>query len=98
MNPQLLREVITDLAPHPFDICNYLVEAWPDKIACKGRGYRTKQNEAVAFITADYKAGLIAHIKISWLYPDKDREVTVLGSKGIARLDTVDTKLELEQA
>jgi len=96
MNPQLLREVITDLAPHPFDICNYLVEAWPDKIACKGRGYRTKQNEEVAFITADYKAGLIAHIEISWLDRDKQREVTVVGSKGIARLDCVDQRLELE--
>jgi predicted dehydrogenase len=96
MNPQLQREVITDLAPHPFDICNYLLEEWPDKIACKGRGYRTKQNEEVAFITADYKSGLIAHIEISWLDRDKRREVTVVGSKGIATLDCVDQKLELE--
>src|SRR5207244_11203923 len=29
MNPQLLREVITDLAPHPSNICNYLVDACP---------------------------------------------------------------------
>ena len=96
MNPQLQREVITDLAPHPFDICNYLLEAWPDRIACKGRGYRTKQNEEVAFITADYKSGLLAHVEISWLDRDKRREVTALGSKGMARLDCVDQKLELE--
>src|SRR6266568_1683801 len=73
MNPQLQREVITDLAPHPFDICNYLLEAWPDKIACKGRGYRTKQNEEVAFITADYKSGLVGNVEISWLDPDRRR-------------------------
>jgi len=96
MNPQLQREVITDLAPHPFDICNYLLEAWPDRIACKGRGYRTKQNEEVAFITADYKSGLLAHVEISWLDRDKRREVTAVGSKGMARLDCVDQKLELE--
>src|SRR5256884_6719212 len=98
MNPQLQREVITDLAPHPFDICNYLLEAWPDRIACKGRGYRTKQNEEVAFITADYKSGLLAHVEISWLDRDKRREVTALGSKGMARLYCFHQKLEPELA
>ena len=96
MNPQLLREVITDLAPHPFDICNYLLDAWPEKIACKGRGFRTKQNEEVAFITADYKNGLIAHVEVSWLDRDKRREVTAVGSKGTAHLDCVDQRLVLE--
>jgi predicted dehydrogenase len=96
MNPQLLREVITDLAPHPFDICNYLLDAWPEKLSCKGRGYRTKQNEEVAFITADYKAGLIAHVEVSWLDRDKRREVTVVGSKGTAHLDCADQKLVVE--
>jgi len=96
MNPQLLREVITDLAPHPFDICNYLLDAWPEKLACKGRGYRTKQNEEVAFITADYKGGLIAHVEVSWLDRDKRREVTVVGSKGTASLDCANQTLVLE--
>jgi len=96
MKPQLQREVITDLAPHPFDICNYLLEAWPDKILCKGRGYRTKQNEEVAFITADYKGGLMAHIEVSWLDSDKRREVTIIGSKGRAQLDCLNQKLVLE--
>jgi UDP-N-acetylglucosamine 3-dehydrogenase len=96
MNPQMLREVITDLAPHPFDISNYLLDTWPEKLACKGRGYRTKQNEEVAFITADYKGGLIAHVEVSWLDRDKRREVTVVGSKGTAHLDCVDQKLTLD--
>src|SRR5256712_12643034 len=96
MKPQLQREVITDLAPHPFDICNYLLEAWPDKILCKGRGYRTKQNEEEAVITAHYKGGLMAHIEVSWLDSDKRREVTIIGSKGRAQLDCLNQKLVLE--
>ena len=96
MNPQLQREVITDLAPHPFDICNYILDAWPDKVSCKGRGYRTKLNEEVAFITADHRDGLIAHIEVSWLDPDKRREVTVVGSNGIAHLDCATQKLNFE--
>ncbi len=97
MNPQLQREVITDLAPHPFDICNYVVNAWPDKVSCKGRGYRTKLNEEVAFITAEHKGGLLAHIELSWLDPNKRREVTIVGSDGVAHLDCSGQKLFLEK-
>ncbi|HYY92529.1 MAG TPA: hypothetical protein VE955_11125, partial [Candidatus Dormibacteraeota bacterium] len=96
MNPQLQREVITDLAPHPFDICNYVLDAWPEKVTCKGRGYRTKHNEEVAFITAEHKGGLIAHIEVSWLDRDKRREVTVIGSNGVAHLDCMSQKLTVE--
>ncbi|HEX4920688.1 MAG TPA: Gfo/Idh/MocA family oxidoreductase [Candidatus Bathyarchaeia archaeon] len=98
MPPQLQREVITDLAPHPFDISNYILDAWPEQVSCKGRGYRTKQNEEVAFITAEHKTGLISHIEVSWLDPDKRREVTVVGSNGTAHLDCVSQKLTLQNS
>jgi UDP-N-acetylglucosamine 3-dehydrogenase len=97
MNPQLQREVITDLAPHPFDICNYALDSWPEKISCKGRGYRTRQNEEVAFITGEHQGGLIAHIEVSWLDLDKRRDVTVVGSKGMAHLDCLSQKLFIEE-
>ncbi len=96
MTPQFQREVITDLAPHPFDICNYALDAWPEKISCKGRGYRTKQNEEVAYITGEHKNGLLAHIEVSWLDRDKRREVTVMGSEGTAYLDCLSQKLSVE--
>jgi len=85
--PQTERDVITDLAPHPLDICNYLLDEWPVQISCRGKGYRTKGNEEVAFITAEYSAGLAAQIEVSWLDREKRRDVTVVGSKGMAYLD-----------
>src|SRR5437660_11727940 len=87
MNPRLQREVITDLAPHPFDICNYVLDSWPDRISAKGRGYRTKQHEEVSFITAEHKGGEMAHIEVSWLDREKRRAVTAIGSEGPANLD-----------
>ena len=96
MSPQLQREVVTDLAPHPFDICNYVLDSWPDRISAKGRGYRTKQNEEVAFITAEHKGGVMARIEVSWLDREKRREVTVIGSEGTAHLDCVTQKLSIE--
>jgi predicted dehydrogenase len=90
--PQGYREVITDLAPHPFDICNYLLDMWPSKITCRGKGYRTKENEEVAFITAEHPNGLAAQVEVSWLDREKRRDVTVVGSKGMAYLDCSEQK------
>jgi len=48
--PQRDRDVITDLGPHPFDICNNILGTWPTKISCRGRGYRGGAGDEVAFI------------------------------------------------
>ncbi len=85
--PQRDREVVTDLAPHPFDICNYLLGNWPEKVTCRGKGYRTHEGEEVAFITAEYSDGLSVNIEVSWLDHEKHRDVTVVGGDGIAKLD-----------
>ena len=90
--PQRDREVITDLAPHPFDICNYLLGNWPEKVTCRGKGYRTPEREEVAFITAEYIDDVSVHIEVSWLDREKHRDVTVVGSDGIASLDCSEQK------
>ncbi len=92
MLPQGHREVITDLAPHPFDICNYLLDIWPNKITCRGKGYRTKDNEEVAFMTAEHAGELAAQVEVSWLDREKRRDVTIVGSKGTAFLDCSEQK------
>ncbi|TMI25232.1 Gfo/Idh/MocA family oxidoreductase [Candidatus Bathyarchaeota archaeon] len=92
MLPQGYREVITDLAPHPFDICNYLLDIWPNKITCRGKGYRTKDNEEVAFMTAEHAGELAAQVEVSWLDREKRRDVTIVGSKGMAFLDCSEQK------
>ena len=84
--PQFNKDIIMDLAPHPVDICNYLLDMWPQKVTCWGQGFRTKQEE-VAFITLEYITGLSAYIVLSWLDPDKKREVGLLASKAVAKVD-----------
>jgi len=93
--PQMQRDVITDLAPHPFDICNYLTDRWPSRIACKGRGYRTPANEEVAFMTTEYDGGLTAQVEVSWLDQEKHRDVAIVASKGTAYLDCSDQQAVL---
>src|SRR2546430_8041007 len=49
--------VITELAPHPFDIANCLTGLWPDKISCIAKGYRNRENEEVAFRSEERRVG-----------------------------------------
>ncbi len=96
--PQKDRDVITDLGPHPFDICNNILGTWPTKVSCRGRGYRGGAGEEVAFITAEHMDGVNANIELSWLDSEKHRDVTVVGSDAVARLDCLDQKLVLQRS
>jgi len=80
------RDIVTDLAPHPFDILHFLLGSWPLKITCKAKGYRGKSKE-LAYIMAEFGNNLMAHIEMSWLSPGKTREVNVIGSNGCAKID-----------
>ena len=96
--PQRDRDVITDLGPHPFDICNNILGTWPTKISCRGRGYRGGVGDEVAFITAEHVDGVNANIELSWLDYEKHRDVIVVGSDAVARLDCLDQKLVLQRS
>lgn len=95
---QANREVITDLGPHPFDICNNLLQTWPRKISCRGRGFRTNAGYEMADIYSEHPGGLDASMELSWLDVEKHRDVSVVGSDGAARLDCLDQRLVLQRA
>jgi len=91
------REVITDLGPHPFDICNNLLDTWPRKISCRGKGFRTNAGYEMADIYAEHPNGFDATIELSWLDFEKRRDVSVVGSEGAARLDCLNQRLVLQR-
>ncbi|HET7405465.1 MAG TPA: Gfo/Idh/MocA family oxidoreductase, partial [Candidatus Bathyarchaeia archaeon] len=97
MARQTNREVISDLGPHPFDICNNLLNTWPLKISCKGRNFRDSAGYEMATIYAEHPDRLDATIELSWLDPEKHRDVTVVGSDGSAVLDCLDQRLFLQR-
>jgi len=81
------RDIITDLAPHPFDILNFLLGEWPVKITCKAKAFRRKQLEEMAYIVTEFGNNKMAHIELSWLSPGKTREVCVMGSNRFMKID-----------
>jgi len=91
------RDVLFDLAPHSFDIMNYLLREWPYEISCIGGAYRRKEPEETAYITAKFKDDIIAHANVSWLVPKKTRNVLIVGEHRTAEVGAVTQEVTIHE-
>jgi UDP-N-acetylglucosamine 3-dehydrogenase len=92
------RDVIVDLAPHTFDITNYLFDAWPVKISAAGQAYRRKEGVEAAYIVAEMPSGALAHTTLSWLSPRKVRQVEITGEGRSAVIDAVSQEVTVYES
>ena len=76
------------MGPHPVDVLNQLLGAWPTQISGFARSYRNSTNhEEIAYAIAELDDGVFAHIELSWLHPGKVREASIVGSNGALVVD-----------
>ena len=88
------RDIVFDLGPHPVDILNLLLGAWPTQASGIGRAYRSSREEdEVAYIIAEFQGDLFAHIELSWLHPSKHRDVSIVGSDGALLIDCINQRV-----
>lgn len=78
-------DVIWDLAPHDVSIVNYLLGARPTSVEAWASSHAHEQLSDLAYLRLHYApTGITANIHVSWLYPQKVRRVTVVGSSKMA--------------
>src|SRR5687767_6938305 len=87
--------VVWNLAPHDVSIMLYLLGQRPTRVTCHGQSFLQKGVEDVALLVLEFDetatgARRAAHIHVSWLDPNKVREVVVVGSKKMVVYDDVD--------
>ncbi len=92
------RDVLFDLAPHMFDIQNYLTDQWPVEISCTGGPFRRKEGEETAYVASKYKDGMISMANISWLVPKKTRQIFIAGETKSALIDAVAQKITVYES
>ncbi len=92
------RDILFDLAPHSFDILNYLLDEWPKKITCVAKTYRRKELEEAAYIIAEHKSNVLGHIELNWLIPGKTREIFIIGSDRCARINAVSQEVTIYES
>jgi len=72
--------VVWDLAPHDVSILSYLLDCQPFSVRAIGARKLRNTREDVAFITLMYPGDIIANIHVSWIDPNRVRQVAVVGS------------------
>jgi len=92
------RDVLFDLAPHMFDIQNYILDQWPTEISCSGGPFRREHGEETAYVVSKYKDGVIAMSNISWLVPKKTRQIFIAGESRSALIDAVAQKITVYES
>ena len=75
-------DVLWTLAPHDLSILNYLFDGRPSRVAARGRAFIHANGVAeLAFADLEYPGGRSAHLHMSWLDPQKRREMVIVGSE-----------------
>ncbi|MCK4403267.1 MAG: Gfo/Idh/MocA family oxidoreductase [Dehalococcoidia bacterium] len=94
-NPRI-RDVgiILDLGTHDIDIMSYLCsERIKEVYASAGSVVHSHEDHAI--ITLNFNNGSSGVIETNWLTPHKIRNLTVIGSKGIAEVDYIQSSLRI---
>jgi len=76
-----------DLASHDISIFNFLFGSAPVAVSACGHAYLKHGVEDVVFITLTYPNEMIAGIEVSWLNPQKVRQITLVGDKKMVTWD-----------
>jgi len=98
MPPPSGREIVFDLAPHPVDILNHILEEWPRLVYAKAQSYERKKTglEEVAFAILEFPEDIVASLTLSWLHHgSKHRTVTVVTKDNMIETEAVKQTIKL---
>jgi predicted dehydrogenase len=91
-------DVVWTLAPHDVSILNYWFDAVPERVSARGMVFIHKEIAIpeVAFCQLDYPGGRVAHLHLSWLDPQKRREMVIVGSDKMLIYDDINSDCHIQ--
>jgi predicted dehydrogenase len=90
-------DALWNLAPHDVSIVQYLFgDPKPISVTCHGLDYVQHGINDVAFLNIVYPNRLMVNIHVSWLDPNKQRRMVIVGSDKMAIYDDIkENKIEI---
>lgn len=90
-------DVAWTLAPHDISIINLWFGAPPERVSARGHTYihRGSGVAEIAYVHLDYPNNRSAHLHLSWLDPQKRREMVVVGSSRMLVYDDMNADAHL---
>jgi predicted dehydrogenase len=90
------ENALWSLAPHDISILLYLLGHQPLEVSARGMAYLQEGVEDVTFITLVFPDDVLVSLHVSWLSPNKVRQMTVVGSeKMVVYDDVLDSKIQI---
>ena len=85
-------DVLWTLAPHDVSILNYWFGARPHQVSAHGRSHVWREDGIadLCFCLLEYPDGRSAHLHLSWMDPQKVRQMVVVGDKKMLVYDDMD--------
>lgn len=90
-------DAMWNFAPHDLSILLHWLNEMPATIAAHGEARLQEHLVDVAFLHLNYPSGVSAHVHVSWLDPNKVRQMTIVGSEKMIVYDDVhpDHKIQI---
>lgn len=91
-------DVLWTLAPHDISILNYWLKSRPNQVSAKGLTCVGENNglAEVCFAHLDYPGGCQSHLHLSWLDPQKIRQMVLVGSRKMLIYDDMNTDRHIQ--
>lgn len=81
------ENILWSFAPHDLSVILYLLEEMPSQVMAHGGNYLNKDIADVTISVLSFRSGVNAHIFVSWLHPNKEQRLVVVGDKKMAVFD-----------
>ena len=90
------ENILWSFAPHDISAILYLLEEMPIKVMAQGGNYLNKDIADVTMSVLSFKSGVKGHIFVSWLHPNKEQRLVIVGDKKMAVFDDTLTEGKLQ--
>jgi predicted dehydrogenase len=85
--------VVKDLATHDIDLTSWLTDSNYKYVSAMTARRSGREHEDITTIMGELSSGVIATHHVNWLSPKKEREIQILGTRGLFQVDTLHSTL-----
>jgi len=89
------ENILWSFAPHDIAVILSLLKEFPTHVTAQGGCYINSRIADTTLTTCEFASGTMAHIFVSWLHPFKEQRLCVVGDRGMAVFDDVETERKL---
>jgi len=81
------ENILWSFAPHDISVILYLLEEMPMQVLAQGGNYLNRDIADVTMSVLSFKSGVKGHVFVSWLHPNKEQRLVVIGDKRMVVFD-----------